>query len=289
MADGHGDDRPHKRHADGRRALCLASRVRTRSRPPTKRCRSSPVKSLRPIDLVSKRTACGRSPSASRSWEIDRGLDSSERGGPRPHPHTEFVRIRATLATAATAMSEDIPAYDPQAMIDETRPIEAPDDINTAIYGAEVEGEVSIRQAAIAHEPCPAPGISDQIAGRVRPPHARRRVFARAIRRCGPGLRADRRHLAPESASARPLSASVAENVTMVSKSHPRARGRSGHERILTVPRTDQDRGPPPKNGSTPTSDRQVTGVLTNVMPTRPPPRARGSVSSSARRGRRPS
>ena len=27
-----------------------------------------------------------------------------------------FVRIRATLATAATALSEDIPAYDPQAM-----------------------------------------------------------------------------------------------------------------------------------------------------------------------------
>ena len=34
-----------------------------------------------------------------------------------------FVRVRATLATAATALSEDIPDYDPVAMIDASQPI----------------------------------------------------------------------------------------------------------------------------------------------------------------------
>ncbi len=34
-----------------------------------------------------------------------------------------FMRIRATLATAATSLSEDIPAYDPVAMLNDTQPI----------------------------------------------------------------------------------------------------------------------------------------------------------------------
>ena len=75
-----------------------------------------------------------------------------------------FVRVRATLATAATALSEDIPAYDPQALIDSSQPIMAPDDANTSIYGAEVEGEVSIRTAALPATLVPPRSISDQLA-----------------------------------------------------------------------------------------------------------------------------
>src|SRR5690606_35802060 len=67
-------------------------------------------------------------------------------------------------ATAATALSEDIPAYDPQAMIDSTQPIMAPDDANTSIYGAEVEGEVSIKTAPLPLTLVPARLISDQVA-----------------------------------------------------------------------------------------------------------------------------
>ncbi|MEP7241080.1 MAG: M23 family metallopeptidase [Devosia sp.] len=76
-----------------------------------------------------------------------------------------FERIRATLATAATALSEDVPAFDPAALIDSTQPIMTPDDdTNTAIYGAEVEGEVSIKTADLPLTYAPAPAITDQTA-----------------------------------------------------------------------------------------------------------------------------
>jgi murein DD-endopeptidase MepM/ murein hydrolase activator NlpD len=77
-----------------------------------------------------------------------------------------FVRVRATLATAATALSGDIPDYDPVAMIDASQPVVADgDDVaNPEIYGAEVEGEVQIRTAALPATFVPAPAISDKSA-----------------------------------------------------------------------------------------------------------------------------
>lgn len=75
-----------------------------------------------------------------------------------------FERIRATLATAATVLSEDVPPYDPTSLIDSTQPIDAPDDANTSIYGAEVEGEVSIKTGALPATFVPARSITDQMA-----------------------------------------------------------------------------------------------------------------------------
>jgi len=77
-----------------------------------------------------------------------------------------FVRVRATLATAATALSGDIPDYDPVAMIDASQPVVADgDDVaNPEIYGAEVEGEVQIKTAALPASFVPAPAISDKSA-----------------------------------------------------------------------------------------------------------------------------
>jgi murein DD-endopeptidase MepM/ murein hydrolase activator NlpD len=76
-----------------------------------------------------------------------------------------FERIRATLATAATALSDDVPAYDPASMIDSTQPILTPDDqVNTAIYGGAVEGEVSIKTAALPPTFVPPKAVSDQMA-----------------------------------------------------------------------------------------------------------------------------
>jgi murein DD-endopeptidase MepM/ murein hydrolase activator NlpD len=77
-----------------------------------------------------------------------------------------FVRVRATLATAATALSGDIPDYDPVAMIDASQPVVADtnDVANPEIYGAEVEGEVQIRTAALPATYVPAPAISDKSA-----------------------------------------------------------------------------------------------------------------------------
>src|SRR5690606_21280526 len=62
-----------------------------------------------------------------------------------------FVRIRATLATSATALSDDIPAYDPVALIASSQPVteDTETTISTDIYGADVEGEVAVQTAAL--------------------------------------------------------------------------------------------------------------------------------------------
>jgi murein DD-endopeptidase MepM/ murein hydrolase activator NlpD len=77
-----------------------------------------------------------------------------------------FVRVKATLATAATALSEDIPDYDPVALIDAGQPTVASSDqdANPEIYGTDVEGEVQIRTAALPATFVPAPAISDKSA-----------------------------------------------------------------------------------------------------------------------------
>jgi len=78
-----------------------------------------------------------------------------------------FMRIRATLATAATSLSDGIPDYDPVAILNSTQPIAvAADgiDVNTDVYGAEVEGEVAVRLAAMPMTFVPPRAISDQSA-----------------------------------------------------------------------------------------------------------------------------
>jgi len=88
--------------------------------------------------------------------ETDNGRDIIKK-----HP---FERIRATLATAVTALSDDVPAFDPESLIDSTQPIMAPDNPNTAIYGAEVEGEVQIKSAALPMTLAPPKTVTDEIA-----------------------------------------------------------------------------------------------------------------------------
>lgn len=77
-----------------------------------------------------------------------------------------FVRISATLATAPTSLSEGIPDYDPVAILNATQPMAATAglDINTDVYGAEVEGEVAVKLAAMPMTFVPPRAISDQSA-----------------------------------------------------------------------------------------------------------------------------
>lgn len=77
-----------------------------------------------------------------------------------------FVRVKATLATAGTALSEDIPAYDPVAMLESDSGSASPgDDVaNPEIYGAEVEGEVQIKTAAMPLTLVPRRAITDRQA-----------------------------------------------------------------------------------------------------------------------------
>ncbi|WP_127143156.1 M23 family metallopeptidase [Pelagibacterium montanilacus] len=80
-----------------------------------------------------------------------------------------FTLIDASLATSATALSEDIPAYDPVALLarNETmRAEQTADLVSTDIYGADVGGEVTIRTAALSLDTPPRRTINDTNAAR---------------------------------------------------------------------------------------------------------------------------
>ena len=75
-----------------------------------------------------------------------------------------FDRIRATLATSATSLSNNIPVYDPIALLNRTQSRSAAltaDLVSTDIYGANVEGEITIRNTALPLFAPPLQVISD--------------------------------------------------------------------------------------------------------------------------------
>jgi len=90
-----------------------------------------------------------------------RGVDPRDRGRARHYPQAALRAGQlATLATASTALSEDIPVYDPVAMLETVSgPATPGDDVaNPEIDGAEVEGEVQTKSAALPLMLVPAPG-----------------------------------------------------------------------------------------------------------------------------------
>ena len=182
-----------------------------------------------------------------------------------------FVRIRATLATAATALSDGIAAYDPVAILNATQPIEAAADaveINTDIYGAEVEGEVAVRLADMPMTFVPARAISDQGAAE----------FVRGLFESDTSVDGDAPTLAYAALgpTVRDLGivgdgttvSGVAENVTVVPKTTlagDAGLGRS--ERILTIKeRTPLDEVLR-KNGFTENMVAAIESAMQNVVP----------------------
>ena len=190
-----------------------------------------------------------------------------------------FDRIRATLATAATALSEDVPPYDPASLIDSTQPIMVPEDTaNTAIYGAEVEGEVSIKTAALPTTFVPARTVTDQAAEAYV--HQTLESFVSEGddvdangNSTGPGALA----YAPEATtSLRELGiaadgsglAGVAENVTVLPKTTTAGQAGLGRtERIVTVKEPTTISDLLTKNGFTQTMIDAVDATLKNVYP----------------------
>ena len=181
-----------------------------------------------------------------------------------------FVRIRATLATAATALSEDIPAYDPQAMIDSTQPIMAPDDANTNIYGAEVEGEVSIKTSPLPVSLAPPRAVSDQNAEA----YVRQTLdnFFEEGSSVGPDVALA---YAPDAPGVEDLGVvepggmtSVVENLTVIPKKTTAAEAGLGRtERIITVKEPSKIEDLLLKNGFTEKMIEAISATLTNVYP----------------------
>ncbi|MDR3473236.1 MAG: M23 family metallopeptidase [Devosia sp.] len=78
-----------------------------------------------------------------------------------------FERIKATLATVATSLSDDVPAYDPVAVLAAADPIasgKGTPAVSTDIYGANVEGDVAVHLTALPATLVPARVITDQAA-----------------------------------------------------------------------------------------------------------------------------
>ena len=183
-----------------------------------------------------------------------------------------FIRIRATLATAPTSLSDNVPDYDPVAILNATQPIEATTanmDINTDVYGAEVEGEVAVKLAAMPNSFVPQATISDQSAAAfVRsaveatffsddeaPPTLAYASIAPTVRDLG---------LQPGGNTL----GGVAENVTVVPKTTQAADAELGRsERILTMrertPLNDVMR----RNGFTDAMIAAIDTTLQNVFP----------------------
>jgi len=187
-----------------------------------------------------------------------------------------FERIRATLATAATALSDDVPAYDPEALIDSTQPIMAPDSTNTAIYGAEVEGEVSIKTAALPTTLVPPRTITDQAAEAfVR--QTIETTFSEGDDVDSNGTDTGQNAVADTSqtTSLRELGVvddgglgGVAENVTVLPKTTPADKAGLGRtERILTVREPTALEDMLLKNGFTQQMITAISATLKNVYP----------------------
>ncbi|WP_404401796.1 M23 family metallopeptidase [Pelagibacterium halotolerans] len=182
-----------------------------------------------------------------------------------------FTRIEATLATAATALSADIPAYDPIALLARNEPMRADtaDLVNTDIYGADVEGEVTVRTASLPLTAVPNRAINDALAaqfvrlsveGAYTADETALMSYAAAG---GVGALRELDMSGPEE-----ISASVAENVTVMPKSLPgQTVNQTRTERIVTIheqtPLTDEL----VRNGFTQPMVAAVTRAMRNVFP----------------------
>jgi len=179
-----------------------------------------------------------------------------------------FVRISATLATTATTLSADIPAYDPVAILNKAQPLTAAAlDIATDVYGTDVDGEVAVNQTAMPDDFVPSRAISDQGAA----------DFVRAmigapftVDGAGPALAYAALAPSLQELAAQPSGAvtGVAENVTVVPKTTLASGESLGRtERFLTV----RELGPLAdtllRNGFTPAQVGMVERTLASLMP----------------------
>jgi len=180
-----------------------------------------------------------------------------------------FERIRATLATSATSLSQDIPAYDPVALLSRNQPVSLPSDtrtINTDIYGAEVEGEVTVVQAALSLDDAPKPSINDRLAAA----YVRATVEGAYTGFDGTTLA----YAATDVENINSLSVvrdgftSVAQNVSIVPRTNvDGVNSASRTERVLTVRKTAALADVLLKNGFTEGMVDSIEGAIKNVFP----------------------
>jgi murein DD-endopeptidase MepM/ murein hydrolase activator NlpD len=181
-----------------------------------------------------------------------------------------FTRIRATLATTATSLSADAPAYDPVAILNATRPLQAMElDLNADVYGTDVDGEVAVRQMDMPANFVPGAAISDQIAADFVRGMADATFYtdeaapALAYASLAPSLSS----LASQPAGANGLSG-IAENVTVMPKTTQLAdKGQGRTERFMTVRELGPLADTLVRNGFTRAEVTKVENTLANLIP----------------------
>jgi murein DD-endopeptidase MepM/ murein hydrolase activator NlpD len=189
-----------------------------------------------------------------------------------------FVRIRATLATAATSLTDDIPPYDPVAILEATQPIVAEAgaaSANPDIYGADVEGEVSIKTASMPMTLVPPRAISDQAAAEF--------VRVTVDNLFGDGGTAGAEvalAYAPADTGIRDLGivegglTGIAENVTVMPQTKTaESIGQGRQEKFVTIKEAGPLADTLLKNGFTAQTAEMMTSTLKNVLPSMDMPR----------------
>jgi murein DD-endopeptidase MepM/ murein hydrolase activator NlpD len=184
-----------------------------------------------------------------------------------------FERIRATLATVATSLSNDVPAYDPVAVLNAADPI-TPDTaapaVSTDVYGAEVEGEVAVHMGPLPASLVPPQVVTDQAAEDfVRT--AVEGAFSEDDQSdfyADPGLAGGSLRDLGVVKGGSTLTAGVAENVTVMPKTRSADDASLGRtERILTVRESAPLEQTLLKNGFTEEMIAAITATLHNVYP----------------------
>jgi murein DD-endopeptidase MepM/ murein hydrolase activator NlpD len=181
-----------------------------------------------------------------------------------------FTTINATLATAATPLSEDIPEYDPVALLARNEPLRAnpaADLISTDIYGADVEGEVTVRTAALELGDPPHRAVNDMGAAqfvRLSVEGAYTEADGPLMAYAAPG--ASLRELGLEAPPG--TMAGVAENVTVMPKTRM-AEDMSNlrTERVLTIREETPLAEAFMRNGFTTQMVTAVTRAMHNLFP----------------------
>lgn len=182
-----------------------------------------------------------------------------------------FERIKATLATVATSLSDNVPAYDPQAVLAAADPIvdKGAPAVSTDIYGAEVEGDVAVHMSPLPATLMPVKTITDQAAA----------DFVKTTVE-GAYSEEDQTPLAayapvPSDSALHDLGTvngsvneGVAENVTLMPKNRSADDASLGRaERILTLRESAPLEATLLKNGFTPDMITAISATLHNVFP----------------------
>ena len=180
-----------------------------------------------------------------------------------------FSRLKATLATSATALTENIPAYDPIALLNSAA-AETPIDtvaVSTDIYGANVEGELEVKST-----PLPLGEVPQLQMTESRAKDLARQAFENAFSEAGDAAylsyastNTDFRDLGVAGGDNLP---GVVENMTIVPKTtSDESEGIGRSERIVTMKQDEPLRDALTRNGFSPVMVDAIQSTLHNVYP----------------------